>query len=203
MQLDKADIFKSLKETLDRYYPISKETWKEFQKICTIREIKKNNYAFDIYDSVYTFTFIYKGLFRSFIINEEGKEYTKTFFWETRLFGPMLHLLFDLSITSSVQAIEDSIVVDINHTKYRELLEKSEDLKMYHIFYLEKHWMLQKDPYTNSLVLDDALIRYKNFLKEFEHIIDRLPQHHIASYLGISPTHLSRIRKELKEKISN
>ena len=142
-------------------------------------------------------------MFRSFIINEDGKEYTRTFFWEGRFFGPMFHLLFNLPITGNTQAIEDSIVVDINHTKYRELLEKSEDLKMYHIFYLEKHWMLQKDPFARSLVLEDASLRYENFLNEFEHIINRLPQHHIASYLGISPTHLSRIRKELKEKASN
>lgn len=199
MKIDKNDVFKALKNTLDSYYSITDQTWKEFKKICEIKQINKNDYAFDIYNSKDEFYFIYKGLFRAFRVNEEAKEYTKNFFWEGRLFGSMLFLLFKLPITASVQAIEDSIVVAINHTKYRELLEKSEDLKMYQILYLEKHWMLQKDPYISSLVLEDAQIRYQKFLNEFDHIIHRLSQHHIASYLGISPTHLSRIKKELKK----
>lgn len=198
MNTDENKILKALKTTLDSYYPISEQTWKEFRKICTIIEIKKNDYAFDVYNSKDEFYFIYEGLFRTFTTNEEGKEYTKTFFWEGRLFGPMLTLLFDLPVTANVQAIENSVIVAINHTKYRELLEKSEDLKMYQILYLEKHWMLQKDRNINSIVLEDAQIRYEKFLDDFDHIIHRLSQYHIASYLGISPTHLSRIKKELK-----
>ncbi|WP_419141985.1 Crp/Fnr family transcriptional regulator [Aliarcobacter butzleri] len=95
-----------------------------------------------------------------------------------------------------VQALEDSIVVDIQHDKYREILAKYDDLKMYHILYLEKHWIMQKDDNGYSLVLEDAKQRYERFKKEFGHIISRLSQYQIASYLGISPTHLSRIRKE-------
>lgn len=200
MNIDKNEIFDSLKNTLDSYTKISETTWNDFKNICTIKEIKKNDYAFELYDKVDAISFVYKGLFRTFSTNEHGEEYTKNFFWETRFYGPMVALLSNTQNTSSVQAIEDSIVVDINHTKYRELLAKYEDLKMYHILYLEKHWILQKDHNTYALVLEDAQVRYERFLKEFEHILSRLSQHHIASYLGISPTHLSRIRKSLKSK---
>lgn len=193
-------IFDSLKKTLDSYFTISDKTWHDFKKICTIREIKKNEYAFDVYDKVNEISFVYKGLFRTFSTNENGEEYTKNFFWETRFYGPMVALLTKSEITSAVQAIENSIVVDINHTKYRELLEKYDDLKMYHILYLEKHWILQKDHNTYALVLEDGKVRYQRFLNEFEHILSRLSGYHIASYLGISPTHLSRIRKEIKNE---
>jgi len=191
-------IFESLKQTMDSYYPISKETWQEFKEICTIKEIKKNDFAFDVYSQVNEISFVYQGLFRLFTTNEKGEEYTKNFFWETRLYAPIVALLKGTAITSSIQAIEDSIVVDINYTKYRELLYKCEDLKLYHILYLEKHWLVEKDDNHSALVLEDALIRYQRFLKEYENIVPRLSQYHIASYLGISPTHLSRVRKELK-----
>ncbi|MFY4807324.1 Crp/Fnr family transcriptional regulator [Aliarcobacter butzleri] len=108
----------------------------------------------------------------------------------------MVALLTNTPITSIVQALEDSIVVDIQHDKYIEILAKYNDLKMYHILYLEKHWIMQKDDNGYSLVLEDAKQRYERFKKEFEHIISRLSQYQIASYLGISPTHLSRIIKE-------
>jgi CRP-like cAMP-binding protein len=195
--MNENEIFEKLKQTLNSYYPINDTTWNEFKKICTIKEIKKGDYAFDLYSKVDEISFVYTGLFRTFSLNEKGEEFTKNFFWETRFYGPMVSLLTNSEITSCVQAIENAVVVDINHTKYRELLYKYDDLKMYHILYLEKHWIMQKDDNTYSLVLEDAKKRYIRFLKDFEHIIPRISQYHIASYLGISATHLSRIRKEL------
>ena len=193
-------IYDCLKQTMDSYYPISQNTWKELKSICTIKEIKKNEYAFDLYDTVDAISFIYQGLFRTFSINEQGEEYTKNFFWETRFYGPMVPLLTNTALTSSVQALENSIIIDIQHSLYRELLYKYDDLKMYHILYLEKHWVIQKDDNAYALVLEDATQRYERFLNEFGHIVNRLSQYHIASYLGISPTHLSRIKKSLKSK---
>ena len=199
MNINNNEIFNSLEKTMNSYSSISKKTWEEIKKICKIRNIKKNEYAFDFYDNVNEISYVYKGLFRTFSLNEKGEEYTKNFFWETRLYGPMVALLNNKPLTSVVQAIEDSIVIEIKHDKYRELLLKYDDLKMYHILYLEKHWILQKDDNTYSLVLEDAKQRYKRFQEEYGHIISRISQYHIASYMGISPTHLSRIKKELKK----
>ena len=199
--MNKDLILESLKNSMDSYYPITETTWSKFKEICSIREIKKNDFAFDVYSKVNEISFVYQGLFRLFTTNEKGEEFTKNFFWETRLFAPIVALLKGSEIKSSIQAIEDSIVVDINFTKYRELLYKYEDLKLYHIFYLEKHWMMEKDDNHTALVLEDAIIRYQRFLNEYEHIVPRLSQYHIASYLGISPTHLSRVRKELKAQL--
>ncbi|RXJ86495.1 Crp/Fnr family transcriptional regulator [Arcobacter sp. CECT 8985] len=199
MTIDKNKIFNSLKDTLNSYTKISDTTWKDIKNICKIREIKKNNYAFELYDNVDCISYVYKGLFRTVTTNEHAEEYTNNFFWENRFYGPMVALLTNTANTSSVQAIEDSIVIDINHTKYRQLLEKYEDLKIYHILYIEKHWIIQKDHISNALVLENAKARYQRFLNEFEHIVSRLSQYHIASYLGISPTHLSRIRKSLNQ----
>lgn len=196
--MNEEKIFNSLKQTMNSYFSLSEKTWNELKQICTIKKIKKGDYAFDLYDNVNAISYVYQGLFRTFTINENGDEYTKNFFWEDRIYGPIVALLTNTPANSSVQAIEDSIVIDIQHDKYRELLYKFEDLKMYHILYLEKHWVMQKDDSTYSFVLEDAKKRYERFLKEFGHILSRLSQYHIASYLGISPTHLSRIRKTIK-----
>ena len=198
--MNEEEILKSLNKTLNSYSTISNETWNKFKEICTIRSIKKGEYAYDLYDEVNEISFVYKGLFRTFSINEQGEEYTKNFFWETRFYGPMVALLTNSEVNACVQALEDSIVVDIKHDKYRELLKEANDLKMYHILYLEKHWILQKDHNTYALVLEDAKLRYERFLDEFSHILSRLSQYHIASYLGISTTHLSRIRKSLENE---
>lgn len=197
--MDTKEIFAALKKSLDSYHELSEDTWNKYMDICTIRQIKKNEYAFDVYDNVECITFIYSGLFRACTTNEDAQEYNKNFFWEGRFFGPIIALLKGTDIESSVQALENSLVVDINYKKYRELLYQKEDLKLLHILYLEKHWVLEKDKNAQALVLEDAQQRYENFVEEFSHILSRLSQYHIALYLGISPTHLSRIRKILKE----
>jgi hypothetical protein len=67
-----------------------------------------------------------------------------------------------------------------------------------HIHYLEVHWLLEKEPKEISYLQYEAKARYLKFLDVFQAILPRLPQYHIASYLGITPTQLSRIKKDLK-----
>lgn len=198
MKIDKEKIYSLLKVTIDSYYPLSNKSWEEFQKICTIQVFKKNEYAFDTNSKVNYISFVYKGLFRTSSINEKGEEYNKNFFWETRFYGPVVSMLKNTNPDSAVQALEDSIVVNIDYKKYRELFYKYEDLKLFHILYLEKHWIIQKDEIAYSLVLEDARTRYERFLDEFSNINSRIPLYHVALFLGISPTHLSRIRKDME-----
>lgn len=79
---------------------------------------------------------------------------------------------------------------------FRELLVKHHDLALFQIHYLEKNWVVKKEPLEIGLKWDTAKIRYIK-LYENQKLYQRLKQHHIASYLGITPTQLSRIRKEL------
>ena len=69
----------------------------------------------------------------------------------------------------------------------------------FQINYLETHWLLEKEPKEIGYLQFEAKDRYLTFLDDFNHIANRLPQYHIASYLGITPTQLSRIRKEINE----
>ncbi len=67
---------------IKRYFLFKYKYWEEFKKICKIKTIKKNEYAFDMYNKVNAISFVYSGLFKTFIINEKGEEYTKNFFWK-------------------------------------------------------------------------------------------------------------------------
>jgi hypothetical protein len=58
---------------------------------------------------------------------------------------------------------------------------------------MEVHWIIEKEPFEISLRHFDAKVRYGEFLEKYPQLIKRLKKHHIASYLGITPTQLSRI----------
>lgn len=187
----------SLREVMNKYYPLSDETWQNIAQITTFSRIKKHDYLCRCNEYQTAFYFVGSGLFRVYTIDERGKEYNKVFFDEHTFPGSMVSLLKNEPSTFEIQALEDSTVLHINFKQYRELMMKSEDLKLFQIFYLEKHWLIQKSSRELSIVQHDAQDRYMEFLEEYPTLSSRIPQYHIASHLGITPTQLSRIRKNI------
>ena len=188
-----------LREKMESYFPLSEETWALFLQICRVRELRKGQMLLRAGEVPRSFYFVFRGLFRSFVLSGDGaKEINNTFFEEGRFPASVVALLEASESKHFLQALEDSVVVEIDHRKYRALLAESEDLKMYHIHYLERHWVMEKEPQQISLLSEDAGERYREFLKRYPHIVDRIPLHHIASRIGITATQLSRIRKRMR-----
>lgn len=109
----------------------------------------------------------------------------------------MVALLTESKSHFGIQALEDSHLLQINFKEYRQLLDDHEDLKWFHIHYLERHWIIEKEQREVALVQHSASERYLYFKAKNAALLNRIPQFHIASHLGITPTQLSRIRKQL------
>jgi hypothetical protein len=62
---------------------------------------------------------------------------------------------------------------------------------------MERHWIIEKEPDEISFRHDDAMRRYRDFIKKDPHLHKRLKQHHIAAWLGITPESLSRLRRAI------
>ena len=188
--------FNMLQESMNSYFPLSPETWQSLLDISFFEEIKKGDVICSINDIPKYFSFVYKGLLRSYIIDDKGKEYNKNFFDEGTYPGSMVALLTNSFSYFEIQALENSLIIHIDFKAYRQLLIKENDLKLFQIYYLEKNWLIHKDAREVSIVQDDAQERYEDFLSNYPSLGARLSQFHIASHLGITPTQLSRIRKK-------
>ncbi len=196
-EIDQA--FIALKKAVDDYWPISVETWQKFKLCCEFKKVDKGAILYGIGEVPQSFAFVYSGLFRLFILDEKGHEYNKMFFDEKSFPGSMSALLKNTPSLFSIDALEPSKIITINFSAYRRLLMEKEDLKIYHILYLEKNWLLAKDAREVEIVQEDASERYLRFLNDQASIAARIPQYHLASHLGITPTQLSRIRKTLSD----
>ncbi|WP_245825492.1 Crp/Fnr family transcriptional regulator [Pseudocolwellia agarivorans] len=194
----KNQAFLALKTAMNAYYPLSDSTWNTFIKFCECINVNKNEALYPSGQVPQSFAFVYQGLFRAFHIDDKGHEYNKTFFYEGCFPGSMTALLTNSATATTIDALESSIIITINFKQYRQLLLTSEDLKLFQIYYLEKNWLLTKDARENEIIQEDATQRYQRFLQEFPELNQRLAQYHIASHLGITPTQLSRIRKNNK-----
>jgi len=189
--------FNYLNDVINSYYSISPETWENFLEICTYKQIKKNDYLCRSNENPSSFFFVYEGLLRNYITDEKGNEFNKIFFSEGMFPGSMVSLLKNEPSLFEIQVLEDSSLIEINFDAYRDLLLQYEDLKMFHISYLEENWLIKKESEAVSFVQKDADERYEDFLKDYPKLSTRLTQYHIAAYLGITPTQLSRIRKKI------
>ncbi len=188
--------FRALEGTLASYYPLSEESWLAFKAICKYRELGKSEILYLAGEVPASFAFVYSGLFRVFTVDNKGYEYNKNFFDEGKFPGAMTALLTSEPSEFTIEALEDSAIVEIHFQRFRRLLLERDDLKMFQIHYLERNWLLAKDSREVEIVQEDAAQRYRRFLREFSSLAGRLPQYHIASHLGVTPTQLSRIRKK-------
>ncbi len=188
--------FVALKQTIESYSPIYDETWTSLKTICKFRMIDKHHILYDVGEIPESYSFVYSGLFRNFITDEKGNEYNKIFFDENTFPGSMAALLTSTPSRFTIEALEPSSIIEINFAEYRKLLKEKHDLKVFQIYYLEKNWLIAKEGREIDIVQNDASYRYKKFLEEYASLENRLPQYHIASHLGITPTQLSRIRKK-------
>ena len=140
--------------------------------------------------------FVEKGLLRSFTTDETGKEHIIQFGPENWFVTDRSSAYFNEPSDFSIEAIEDTVVVLIDaafinqaSTRYPTFLRFNEKALQNHIRQLQKR--------INLLLSATAEKRYLDFIRLYPDLTLRVPQWMIASYLGITPESLSRVRKEL------
>ncbi|MCZ4282927.1 Crp/Fnr family transcriptional regulator [Kiloniella laminariae] len=187
----------TLRASMEEYCSLSDQTWNEFSRILSPRVLKRHAVWFLAGEIPSSFGFVFSGLLRFYVTDTKGNEYNKVFFPEGTYPGSMVSLLEQKPSDFSIQALEETRLITVNFHKYRELLQQYEDLKWFHILYLEKNWVLAKESREVALVQENATQRYLSFRERYPELEARLSQYHIASHIGITPTQLSRIRTAL------
>jgi CRP-like cAMP-binding protein len=187
----------SLRKVMNSYALLTDATWQSMSHLVKLRVLAKGDILYCAGDISHTFAFVYQGLIRCYITDNNGDEYNKVFFEEGKFPGAMTALLTSSKSQFTFEAIEHSVVIEIDFVGYRALLVEKDDLKLFQIYYLEKNWLIAKDSREVEIIQEDATMRYQRFVNENPTLASRLPQYHIASHLGITPTQLSRVRKKL------
>ncbi|MEG1023147.1 MAG: Crp/Fnr family transcriptional regulator, partial [Flavobacterium sp.] len=191
----------NLKLAFEGYSPISERSWKLIENITEFQTIKKGETLLQNGEIAKNLHFIAKGILRAFITDRQGNFYNKNLFMENSFAGSKVSLMLQSPSDFTIEALEDSIIINLNYKKYILLINENEDLKNFYIAHLEKNWIIDKEQREVALVMQNATERYVNLLKKHPSIAERVPLLHIASHLGITPTQLSRIRKTLEKDL--
>ena len=148
----------------------------------------KNNFTF----------FVEKGLLRYFSIDEKGKEHVLQFAPENWLLSDRESVFFDKPSPYNIQALEDSVLVQISEDLIQQLAEEDDGFFRFNNRLLHNHIRTLQFR-INMLLSASAQERYLDFVKTYPDILLRVPQWMVASYLGITPEGLSRVRKQLAD----
>jgi len=132
-------------------------------------------------------------------IDKNGKEHIIQFAPENWLIGDRSSLYFSEKSNYYIEAVEDSEVSVLSRDFFNKLLEEFPNSIEKSDLVLQKHVKSLQDR-INSLLGETAEERYLKFIKMYPDLLLRVPQWMVASYLGITPESLSRVRKELAKK---
>jgi CRP-like cAMP-binding protein len=136
--------------------------------------------------------FIKTGCLRMWF-NKEGKDITFQFFFEDQAVASMESFLSNQPSEFTLESIEPSVIISISKKHFEELQQFYPQMKETFQQILFKRFGDYARLFL-SRIKDSPQERYNDLLKNHPEIIKRVPQHYIASYLGITPISLSRIR---------
>jgi CRP-like cAMP-binding protein len=139
--------------------------------------------------------FVRKGAVKQYYISD-GKEFIQNFYFEGNMASHFNSFLTQTISDSYLEAIEGTELLVLSYHNFQKICEASPQFSR-HLSVCVSKMNLHR---VNLLLLTDALLRYKKFLEKELSIQERVPQYMIASYLGMTPETLSRIRKKLSSK---
>ena len=177
--------------------PIKAATLVELQSIFKQKQLSKK----DIFSKEGAIArqvgFLEEGIIRSFVRTYEGKEYTKQFFFGPSMIGAYGSLLSNQPNKIIQQALTECTIWVADYSKIEALYDRHHEMERIGRKMAE-HYYLEKEQHIVEMALLDADKRYAILKERFPHIESQIQQYHIASYLGITPTQLSRIRRKLQ-----
>lgn len=160
------------------------------------RKIRKKQYILREKDICKFVVFVEKGLLKSYSTGENGTEHIIQFAPENQFILDIYSFLTGEQATYNIQAVEDSELIIISKSSHETLLKKSHKYETFvRILVTDAYIELQQRLNANISLHPDEL--YIAFMHKYAHIAQRVPQHMIASYLGIAPETLSRIRRKI------
>jgi len=184
-----------LRECLNRVLPLPEELLDRVVGTAAMKEIKKGNYFVIEGQLVHEVAFVEYGGFRLF--HHDGRqETTRDFTFAGQLLANLTALLNQQQSDIGIQALMDSKILVFEYKRIEALGEQSAMIERLHRKVIEQAYIKMRRHYLR-LLHTDSKERYLDLVESEPWLLQQVPLRHIASYLKITPQHLSRIRREV------
>ena len=185
-----------LKTFTKDYFPSQSDAFAEkLSNLLTKKKFKKKEIIVKLKEIPSKFYILKKGIVRSYIVGSQGKEHIKILYTKNNIFAPMTALIKKKPSLYSFDCLTDCEILEGNYTDLLALTNSNLEISILYSKILEEMYV-RTDNKIHDLSILNATERFKKLKKEKPTIENLIKQYHIASYLNITPTQLSRIKKE-------
>jgi CRP-like cAMP-binding protein len=175
---------------------LSVEEEKFIKQYLTPKKLRKKQYLLQEGDVCKHLCVVEKGALKAYVLAESGDERITAFALEGWTMGDLSSFIKEEPATLNIDALEDCELVLTSKQAYNELLQVMPKFGIYiRILMTDAYMALQRR--TTSMISLPLEKRYKALIEMYPNIVQRVPQHMIASYMGLSPETLSRVRRRM------
>jgi CRP-like cAMP-binding protein len=189
-------MFELLLQSIEEKISISKEEFDFCKTLFIPKKLRKKQYLLQEGDVCRYTAFVEKGMLRTFTVDEKGNEPILQFSMEGWWIADLYSFLTEEPSMYNVEALEECELLLITKENWEILLAKVPAFERYFRLLIQNNLIATQRRLMSSLS-ESAEEKYTKLINNFPGCIQRVPQHMIASYLGITPETLSRIRAQM------
>ncbi len=196
MNNQERDAKQKLKDCFEGLLSNSFSNWHVFEQEFEYQQLSINQHWIKAGDVCNELCFIVEGLLRVYYIDQAGNEVNQHFYQANEVIAPISALMNNEACQYYIQAIEPTQVMLADYHQLSDLGRSNTQWLQLEIKLLQTVF-IKNSRREARLLLGNAEQRYKWFQKEFPELNLKLPQYHVASFLGITPVSLSRLKKKI------
>lgn len=181
------------------YFPLNEMEREELARRFTERRIKRRGFVLQQGDVCRHFSFVVSGCLKMYAVDKAGKEHNLQFAAENDWVTDLGSFYAEKPSGVYIEAIEPAVVLQIRHPDLLHLYTHYHKFDRNFRIIIERKYIGLQNRVLQS-ISSTAEARYLSFLEQYPNLANRLPNTQIASYLGITPEFLSRIRKDLTHR---
>lgn len=193
-------MFDLLFANIDKKILLTEEEKQLCRSFFTLKKLRKKQYLLQEGDVCKYTAFVNKGILRSYSVDNNGNELIVQFALEDWWLSDIYSFLTGEASTCNIDALEDTEILLITKSAQDEMLLQVPKMERYFRLLMQSSLIAFQRRLVSSLNFT-AEDKYLQLIAVLPTIIQRVPQHYIASYLGITPETLSRIRRQIASRL--
>lgn len=179
---------------MNRYVSLTSDEEERIVSIIKSSRVKKKQYIIQPGFVCRNRTYIVEGAFRVFYLDDDGKEHTVSIGVEDWFVTDFFSYINQAPALNFAEALEDSLIFQMRYEDIEPLCKEIHSLSEYFRLTTEKAFAFSRRRVISNISMT-AEQRYDEYVNKYPHIVNRVPQYVLASYLGMSQEFLSKIRK--------
>lgn len=185
--------------SFDQYLPLNEDEKNDLATRVTERRIKRRQFILQESEICKHYTFVAEGCFKKFQVDKKGTEHNLQFAAENDWIMEIDSFYNEKPSRVYIEAMEPSVILQIKKADLFHLFTNNHKFDRNFRVIIENRFVEQENRILQA-ISSTAEERYLSFLHQYPKLSQRLPNTQIASYLGITPEFLSKMRKQLAKK---